>query len=101
MSFRDNIQRPSIDTFSTPAAQHPSHVRSSSSLAFAVPATTISDELQELRSLAELTKARVSNLEALLESPALAHITKTKRLMRDVHRKFMFRSPKASRLWEM
>jgi hypothetical protein len=76
MNLRGHIPRPSVNT---PAAQHPSQT-------YAVPATVISGELQELRSLAELTKARVGNLEALLEPPALAQITKTKRLMRDAHR---------------
>ena len=46
---------------------------------------TISGTLRELRSLAELTKASVANLEALLRPSALAQVTSTKRLMRDAH----------------
>ena len=46
---------------------------------------SISEALQEVRSLAELTKTSVADLEALLSPSALAQITSTKRLMRETH----------------
>lgn len=80
-------QRP-VNTGHRPEVQTSSHGRHSSSHSFAEPtsAQSIPQELQELRSLAELTKARVNNLEALLEPPALTQVTETKRIMRDAHR---------------
>ncbi|KAF1973676.1 hypothetical protein BU23DRAFT_128661 [Bimuria novae-zelandiae CBS 107.79] len=70
----------------TPAS---SHARNASSQSLPAPVSTapsIPGELQELRSLAELTKARVGNLEVLLGPPALTQVTETKRIMRDAYR---------------
>lgn len=70
------------------AFRHASRTRAPSPGTYEAPESVfnLSSELQELRSLAEVTKSRVRRLEALLIEPALCQVVETQRLMRDAHR---------------
>ncbi|KAJ4292454.1 hypothetical protein N0V90_009116 [Kalmusia sp. IMI 367209] len=85
MSFEASTPRSSTSTHQNPLPS-PTRDPPLQQHSVPVPALNVTGELRKLKWLAEATKTRIGNLEALFEPSALAQVTEIKRVMRDSHR---------------